>query len=390
MRKGIAFVLLLTLLLSGFSTVFAAGVTAPVDVQGTIYEEVVITLIDKGVLTGYPDGTYRPGDTISRAEACIIAVKSMKPTDEVLSEASESRFSDLEGFGWAAKYINYAVAKGVINGYPDGTFRPGNAITYNEMATMLVSALGFKSSDLNGVWPNNFVSKAKELGIFSGFTYVGQNNALRGHVALMDYAVVDDIAKANETPSGEPDYADLAGPLAEFSGRAYGMVLDKASVLNEDKDVVEQIEFLFGNKTLYINTNGKFNVDLSQLNDHLNEGGLFGLQMRDGIVQRVGDSNTTFAAIGTPAGFEDFTDHSWKKVTGIKNAVVTFEIDGATSVRSILDDASIYVATYDNDGNIDGYKPGTLRDIKSGHYVRLYSVTGNEPGVVEIVVVRKQ
>jgi hypothetical protein len=260
MRKGIAFVLLLTLLLSGFSTVFAAGVTAPADVQGTIYEEVVTTLIDKGVLTGYPDGTYRPGDTISRAEACIIAVKSMKPTDEVLSEASESRFSDLEGFGWADKYINYATAKGVINGYPDGTFRPGNAITYNEMATMLVSALGFKSSDLNGVWPNNFVSKAKELGIFSGFTYVGQNNALRGHVALMDYAVVDDIAKANETPSGEPDYADLAGPLAEFSGRAYGMVLDKASVLNEDKDAVEQIEFLFGNKTLYINTNKNLRV----------------------------------------------------------------------------------------------------------------------------------
>jgi hypothetical protein len=83
---------------------------------------------------------------------------------------------------------------------------------------------------------------------------------------------------------------------------------------------------------------------------------------------------------------------SWKEVTEAKNAVVTFKVSiiDTTSVRSILDDASIYVATYDNDGNIDGYKPGTLRDIKSGHYVRLYSVTGNEPGVVEIVVVRKQ
>jgi hypothetical protein len=43
------------------------------------------------------------------------------------------------------------------------------------------------------------------------------------------------------------------------------------------------------------------------LSDRLKEGDLFGLQMRDGIVQKVGDSNTTFAAIGTPAGFEDFT-----------------------------------------------------------------------------------
>jgi hypothetical protein len=84
-------------------------------------------------------------------------------------------------------------------------------------------------------WPNNFVSKAQELGIISSINYQGNAPASRGNVALMSYSVMDKIADANKpaVPS-DPDYADLAGPLANFSGRAFGIILDYAKILNED------------------------------------------------------------------------------------------------------------------------------------------------------------
>jgi hypothetical protein len=62
------------------------------------------------------------------------------------------------------------------------------------------------------------------------------------------------------------------------------------------------------------------------------------------------------------------------------------DVDQDPVFFSILEDASIYVAEVENN-EITGYKPGTFRDIKAGKVVRLYSVTGDDPGVVEIVLV---
>lgn len=396
MRKGLIFVLVLVLVLSGFSTAFAADTTIT-DVRDTVYEKAVTELIKKGVIAGYPDGTFRPGDTISRAEACVIAAASMNPSDQDLAGAAGKGFPDLSGYEWAIKYINYGAAKGFISGYPDGTFRPGDQVTYNEMAAMLVRALGYQTADLSGTWPTNFISKAEELGILSGIKYIGNAPAPRGDVALMDYSVVDKIAEINakpapepETPSPESDYAELAGPLAEFSGRAFGMFLDAATVLNADSDAVEQIEFLFGDSTLYINTNGKFSVGVPDLNG----GDLYGLQMNGGIVRKIGDSSDDFLAIGSPAGFEDFGITQWAQVIKEGNGVVTVTYGGIGIEKSILDDASIYVATTYNISGIggtgtlvNGYEPGTLADIDVGDWVRLYSVTGDNPGCVEVVVI---
>lgn len=396
MRKIISFVLIFILALSGFSSAFAAEASVPSDVKDTIYEDSVKTLVSKGVITGYSDGTFRPENTISRAEACVIVVKSMGPTDEALIKAGGTGFPDLKDFDWAEKYIEYAATKGVISGYPDGNFRPENFVTYNEMATMLVLALGYKANELNGNWPDNFLTKAKELGMLTGFSYKAGEPALRGHVALMDYAVIDDIIKANkpddaakpDKPSDGSDYAKLAGPLAEYTGRAYGMILDKAKVLDKDAETVEQLEFLFGNKTLYLNTNGKSDVDLSKLSDRLNAGDLFGLKMRNGIVQRVGSSEDDFSNIGLPKNFEDFTNSEWKEVTEVKNKTVTLK-DNTTESRSVLEDASVYVAVFEDD-QITEYKSGSVHSIKPGCWVRLYSVTGDESGVAEVVVVKEK
>ena len=403
MRKGISFLLIMALVLTSFTAVFAAEAGAPADVKDTRYEAAVSALMEKGIVSGYPDGSFRPEWTISRAEASIIAVKAMAPSEEALKEAAKSSFPDLTGYDWAAKYINYAAAKNVISGYPNGTFDPAGQVTYAELASMLVRALGYKVEDLTGTWPDNFITKAATLGIFTDIDHQVNNvntSALRGHVALMTFKVADDITEANK-PDGaanptEDDADDPtenpAGSLADFSGRAFGIVLDTATVLNDKGDVVDEYEFLFGDKILYLKTNGKDSLDPTTIAGKHKDGHLYGLQMSSGVVTRFGTSDDTFAGLSsTPANFEDFTDNSWEKVTDISGYVLeTAPNMAGRSVFSILEDASIYRAVIKDNGiNIEiiDYEPGTFRDIKDGKYVRMYSVTGKDPGVVEIVLV---
>jgi len=378
MRKSISIILALALILSSFTLAFSADSLN--DIGGTEYEEAVNALIEKDVIEGYPDGTFRPESTITRAEACIIVVKSMKPTEKELEEALYSGFPDLKGYEWADKYIRYAVQKAVVSGYTDGSFRPGNDVTYNEMAAMLVRALGYKVEELSGVWPENFISKAEELGMMDEFAYEGNSPALRGHVALMTYSVIDDIIEANkpveEEEEDEYDYADKAGVLADYSGTAYGIVLDFAKVINEDGKAVDEVEFLFGKNTLYLNTNGKVDVDSIVLDSHYEAGDIFGLKMRNGIVTGIDTS------AGGKAGFEDLGDGV---VQDIKNHYVTLEGDKGVS---ILDDASFYKAVEEG-GSITGFKAASIRDVREGRTVWLYSVTGETPGVAEIVLIKE-
>lgn len=401
MRKGISFLLVLALVFASFAAVFAADSQTPADVKDTEYEAAVTALIEKGIISGYTDGTFRPDGTITRAEACVVVVKAMAPGEDALEAVSASSFSDLAGFDWAAKYINYAAAKGIISGYPDGTFRPANQVTYAEMASMLVRALGYSAGDLTGNWPDNFITKAATLGIFTDIDHkVNDVNApaVRGHVAFMTYRVADDIANANkpgettDPGDGEPgDSEDPAGYLSDFSGRAYGILLSVAKVLNEKGDAVDEFEFLIGSKTLYLKTNGKFDAPLQgDIEGNLNNGNIYGLQMRDGVVTGFGTSTSSgFSGLSpSPAGFEDFTGGDWWIVESASNYGVEIrEPDAENTVFcSILEDASIYVAEIEKN-KITGYKPGTFRDIKAGKLVRLYSVTGDDPGVAEIVLV---
>jgi len=405
MRKVLSFILVLALTLTSSTAVFAADAQAPADVKNTDYEEAVTALIEKGIIAGYPDGTFQPGITINRAEACIIVVKAMAPDEEELKAAAKSSFSDLAGFDWAAKYIDYAAAKGIISGYPDGTFRPANQVTYAEMASMLVRALGYGPEDLTGNWSDNYITKAEELGIFADLDEkVSDVNgpAIRGHVALMTYTVADDIADANkpdevtepdeedEEEPADPD-KDPAGYLSDFSGRAYGILLSTAKVLNEKGDVVDEYEFLIGKNVLYLKTNGKFEAPTQgAIEVNLQEGNIYGLQMRDGVVTGFGTSDNGFSGLkSAPTGFENFTDGGWWIVESASNHVVKIkepDVDDSTALFSVLEDASIYVAEVENN-EITGYKPGTFRDIRKDKLVRLYSVTGDDPGVVEIVLV---
>ena len=118
------------------------------------YNTAVSTMTKAGIVDGYPDGTFRPNAPITRAEMSkIIALfaKLDKTTD---------RFSDIAGH-WAEAYIKLAAGNGWIEGYPDGSFRPNQSITRAETVTMInrvLCRMPQSESDLLDsmvTWPDN-------------------------------------------------------------------------------------------------------------------------------------------------------------------------------------------------------------------------------------------
>lgn len=209
MSRKLLKVLALTLVLALMTTAFAYGAEVPADVKGQSYEEAVAALVEKGIITGDTDGSFNPESRLTRAQACIIVVKTMNPpvsdiTGTATQSVPKSGFSDMSGYGWAEGYISYAVQKGVTNGYPDGTFKPGSYVTINELITMVLRAAGYTDEKLGGTWPSNYVSKATELGMFKGILAPLPQYATKWMAAQIDFNAIDKIEAANPVP-GTPD-----------------------------------------------------------------------------------------------------------------------------------------------------------------------------------------
>lgn len=123
--------------------------------SGAWYNNAVSTLSNAGIITGYEDGLFKPNAPITRAEFAAIAARF---SDVEYSE--ENSFSDVDSEYWAAKYIALAEHLGWINGYPDGTFKPGKEITRAE-AMKLVNEVLDRTPDKDNmlsemiIWPDN-------------------------------------------------------------------------------------------------------------------------------------------------------------------------------------------------------------------------------------------
>ena len=111
------------------------------DVKATDwFNNAVSTLTNMGIINGYEDGTFRPNNFITRAELTKIAVCFFTTADEYFGK--KSSFSDVPETAWYARFIAAAEELGLINGYPDGTFRPSNPITRAETCTIVNRTLG--------------------------------------------------------------------------------------------------------------------------------------------------------------------------------------------------------------------------------------------------------
>ena len=106
------------------------------------YNNAVSTLCHMGVLGGYSDGTFRPNAPITRAEFAKIAVSFAQAN----GSAVYSYFTDVKTTDWFAPYVTTAKDSGLIEGYSDGSFKPENRITRAEACAIVNRVLGRKPS----------------------------------------------------------------------------------------------------------------------------------------------------------------------------------------------------------------------------------------------------
>ncbi|WP_238178037.1 InlB B-repeat-containing protein [Paenibacillus contaminans] len=145
------------------------------DTAGHWAEATIQQAVQQGVVDGYPDGTFKPDATISRAEFAMLLMNALKPS----GAGAELSFTDERDIAsWAKKAIAQAVQAGIVSGYDDGSFRPAASISRAELAVMIARAAGANLSaneasgfaDENEIpdWAKGAVAAVKQLGVISG------------------------------------------------------------------------------------------------------------------------------------------------------------------------------------------------------------------------------
>ena len=171
------------------------------DVVGHWADSQIRTAMAAGIVRGYGDGTFRPGSAVTRAEFTVMLMRALASPGESVGEGEGKGQSEGEeegegsreaeeppGFAdqasissWAAPSIAAAVQAGYLQGYPDGTFRPGATITRLEMAAVLARAAGlmgngtvtataFADDAEIPAWARDAVQTAADAGLVQGDT----------------------------------------------------------------------------------------------------------------------------------------------------------------------------------------------------------------------------
>lgn len=136
----------------------------------------IATLYKGAIIEGYPDKSFKPKNAITRAELAAIVSRFDK-----LSITDENKFTDIENH-WARQYINSASEKGWVNGYPDGTFKPNNYITRAEFVTLVNNVLERKIHKDNILAGIKMFSDLDE----NMWYYEAMVEAINSHIYLRD------------------------------------------------------------------------------------------------------------------------------------------------------------------------------------------------------------
>lgn len=152
------------------SSVASAQQTPFSDMEGVWYGygDAVEGLRSRGVIGGYADGTFGPYKPINRAELLKIVFKGHNVT------ASDRRcFSDVNPDEWYAPYVCTAKRRGIIDGYPDGTYKPGRTVNFAEAIKIILGAYGRELEDAAGKeWFAPYVDYIDEKDIFPSHSYL--------------------------------------------------------------------------------------------------------------------------------------------------------------------------------------------------------------------------
>lgn len=173
------------------------------DADAIVNKEAVEIVAGLGLFAGDTEGNFLPTSTVTRAQMATIIVKMLYGSD-INADAykGNGKFSDTASFegGWAEGYINMCASAGIVSGYGDGTFGPGNAVTTAEAVTMIINALKVDAGE--GQWPITVMVKAEEIKLFEDLSPKPASDA----ALTRDQLAVVSLNGLNYSPEGKTTY----------------------------------------------------------------------------------------------------------------------------------------------------------------------------------------
>ena len=225
MKKVLLTIIILTVALCGIPAYAFSDVPL-----STSYSDSVKRISALGIIKGFEDGTFKPDDLLSREQFAAVMVKSANLEDSATTASTLFSFPDVSRTRWSNGYIKVSLDQGFIKGMPDGTFLPDDPLTFGQVCTVMVRALGYTDTDVTGVWPNNYIDKAKQLKLADTLKFFADQNMPRWALALMLDSLVSTIIKTDE----DTTYAESTGLFKEI------VVLGDKSILSKlnDKNIL--------------------------------------------------------------------------------------------------------------------------------------------------------
>jgi hypothetical protein len=163
----------------------------PADLAGHWAKDSIAKLINAGIVSGYPDGSFQPDKTVTRAEFTVMLVKALQ-----LEPKADSDFKDTAAH-WARESIGTAAAHGLISGYDQNSFGPDDNITREQAAVIIARAtqletkdqtLNFTDAQQIASWALSGVTAAVNKSYLSGYpdnSFRPQGNTTRAEAAVI-------------------------------------------------------------------------------------------------------------------------------------------------------------------------------------------------------------
>lgn len=181
--------LIRTLIALSLAVVLSASITA----LARTPEESATDLAKYGIMNGFPDGSLRLENNVTRAQMAKMVVTALgREKIDPYAGADQSMFKDMEKTHWAYACVSEAFMCRIISGFPGSTFRPDDNVTYEQALKIMVCVLRYDNYVLQkNTWgtelkyPDEYIEIAKDLGLTEGAPSDLKQPATRGFIATI-------------------------------------------------------------------------------------------------------------------------------------------------------------------------------------------------------------
>lgn len=348
------------------------------------YYAAITYLEDHDVIQGYGDGTFKPDNEVTRAEAMkMILIGSGVEIPEY--GTYEFPFSDLENDAWYLPYLHEAYTADIVSGYEDGTFKPHQTVNLAETLKILILANGFSTSYPDGnpfydvdesVWFAPYADYAKDLNLIEpqddGYLHADQNITRAELAEIMYRLMYIEVNGLSEFPINLNwhKYQNELGYEVSYPYGWTAITADDGGIVLWNKDELNNQtgwDRQYPNSastSIFVNENydglssGEFFADVIDDLDYKNAefreitvNGLYALQVFDDSgVEPILDTyiylpNDTILAMYGSWGSGPLAQHSQKEVYALQMSAVYVE-DGSTTTidwEGIIEEARILI-----------------------------------------------